>query len=300
MTSPDRFVTRDDLVHDLSALGIASGDHVALGASLRSLGSMESGADTLIDALLGVVGTAGTLLIPTYTPVQPLSRLRTPRVSGAPFDPASTKSYTGVLSEAIRARNGAIRSRHPTNSMAALGAGSKRLLGTHDETAPAYGPFRTLADMGGKVLSIGIGARVVGLQHQAQAEAGLLAVVPSKCGALYRDRTGTVRVFRRPDKGGCTQELPLLIRELHERGILQEGRLGQARVLVGHAQATLDTLTDALRRNPERNLCNQRSCAWCRQLELRLNLYDRISSPLWFQTPLVGRILVGAIRLRGG
>ena len=55
-------LTKQDLVRDLKHLGIGSGDLLNVKASIRSIGELDGGADTLIDALLEVVGSDGTIV----------------------------------------------------------------------------------------------------------------------------------------------------------------------------------------------------------------------------------------------
>jgi aminoglycoside N3'-acetyltransferase len=71
-------LTKEDLIPDLVRLGTEKGDCLALGVSLRSIGWVEGGPDTLIDALVSAVGEEGTIFIPAYSMVFPipLSRRR--------------------------------------------------------------------------------------------------------------------------------------------------------------------------------------------------------------------------------
>ena len=79
-------------------------------SSLRSVGTVERGAEGLVDALLAARRAgAGTLMVPTFT------------YGSARFDPGATPGRTGAVAEALRRRAGAIRSLHPFYSVAALG-----------------------------------------------------------------------------------------------------------------------------------------------------------------------------------
>ena len=55
-------LTQLRLSHDLARLGVASGDLVMVHASLRAVGLVEGGGDTVIRALLDALGPAGTLV----------------------------------------------------------------------------------------------------------------------------------------------------------------------------------------------------------------------------------------------
>ena len=87
-------VGRSDLVAGLRALGMGDGDDVMFHSSLSSLGDIEGGADTVIDAFLEVVGREGTVLAPSF------SRFELRKgVFGSWWDPATTPVYTGIVTE---------------------------------------------------------------------------------------------------------------------------------------------------------------------------------------------------------
>ena len=60
-------LTKSDVVQDLKALGVKEGMRLIVHASLRSMGTIENGASTLIEAFREVLGAEGTLMVPTFT-----------------------------------------------------------------------------------------------------------------------------------------------------------------------------------------------------------------------------------------
>ena len=58
---------RAALVRDLTRLGVPRGGLVMVHSSLRSLGHVAGGAETVVDALLETLGPEGTLVVPTFT-----------------------------------------------------------------------------------------------------------------------------------------------------------------------------------------------------------------------------------------
>ncbi|MEG2377234.1 MAG: AAC(3) family N-acetyltransferase, partial [Clostridia bacterium] len=116
-------VTGKQIAFELSLCGISSGDVVLMHSSLSSIGHVEGGADTVIDAMLDVIGPSGTFAVSTLSN------------NGEPFDPDNTPSGVGRVSEALRKRHGAIRSLHPIHSIAAIGARATELCGGHDKCA---------------------------------------------------------------------------------------------------------------------------------------------------------------------
>ncbi|WP_104205241.1 AAC(3) family N-acetyltransferase [Billgrantia saliphila] len=56
-------ITRATLTHELKSLGVQTNETLMVHAGLRKVGPVEGGADALLDALLEVVGSEGTLLM---------------------------------------------------------------------------------------------------------------------------------------------------------------------------------------------------------------------------------------------
>lgn len=143
------------LVNDIRALGVCAGDTLLIHSSLRSLGRLERGAQSVIEAFLEVLGGQGTLLMPalTYeyaTPQNPV------------FSSKDTKACVGALPEAFRAYPGTVRSLHPTHSVCANGKDAKALTESHIKDTTPVGPnspFRLLRENGGKILMLGCGLR---------------------------------------------------------------------------------------------------------------------------------------------
>jgi len=274
-------IDKEKLCEDLTALGIKGGDHVALGMSLGSVGMVSGGPKGFIDALIDVIGPSGTVMIPTFTHAYPLSLVRRRKVPV--FRPEETVCYSGAVAEFIRRDARAIRSRHPTNSYAAIGDKAGQLLADHNHQSAAYSPYSRLADINGKVLIIGLGYKLVGIRHEAQAKAGLLSYIPPYSGALFFDDNEMVSVFVRRDPGGCTKRLPDMIEQLQAAGIVTEGSVGSAKAFVVPANEGLCIMTGLLQRNPERYLCYAARCLWCREMERRLGLCPKLSDKRWFQ-----------------
>ena len=262
-------ISTHQLRTDLKGIGLGEGDKVALGVSFKSIGSVTSGPEGLIEALLNVVGQAGTVMIPTFSRVYPLDAIAAGKVEQI-YSPHTTPSTTGLVPETMRAHRDATRSRHPSNSITAIGRHAEYLTRDHNESAGAYSPYAKLAEIDGKFLGIGIGDRVVGLRHQAQAQADLLDLLPPVYGVRYRDQSGEVKVFIRRDVGGCTKRLPELVQILRSRGLVHDGVIGQAKSLLMSAKEALREMTSMLTKDPSINLCDKADCRWCQALSRRL------------------------------
>ncbi|MGI9239645.1 MAG: AAC(3) family N-acetyltransferase [Verrucomicrobiales bacterium] len=284
-------ISAEHLIDDLRVIGAETGDHLALGLSFKSIGRVTGGPLTLITALQEAIGPKGTLMMNTYTEFFSKGEIERGWVDYV-FDVDSTRVNTGIVPELFRQQDGTVRSRHPALSVAASGKYAEFLTEGHDEHANAYQPFANLSEIGGKYLAIGIGDRLVGFRHHAQSEAGLLGVVPWFRSVEFKNREGRTELFTLRDRGGCAQRLPELVADLREAGLVSEGRIGEASAILVSVPESIQIMTAALRNNPERNLCDRITCYWCRELERRLDLFDAIESPRYFQSnrPAVGAI----------
>jgi aminoglycoside 3-N-acetyltransferase len=276
--------TKEQLIGDLRCLGVVEGDHLGVGLSFKSIGTVVSGPDALIDALLEAVGPEGTIMMPTDTSSFPIHKAK---AMDYIFDHRITSGNTGIVPEVFRKREGAIRSRHPTSSVAAMGRLASRLTEGHDEKSSAYSPYSRLAESKGKILCIGIGDNMVGFRHEAQFLAGLLDIVPLRRAVKYRKEDAEIGLFIRRDKGGCVRKLPDLVKPLREHGFVADGYVGKANSILASARECLEMMTQNLKDHPEMNLCRNIKCLWCRELERRLDLYERVNNPEYFQKNIV-------------
>lgn len=151
----DTSETIEAMGRDLAALGVRQGGLLLVHSSLKSLGPVPGGPETVVRALLAALGPSGTLLMPalsykSVTGDHPL------------FDPATTPSCVGAIPEYFRHRPGTLRSIHPTHSVCAVGARAQEITASHHlDRSPvgANSPFRLLRDHGGKVLMLGCGLK---------------------------------------------------------------------------------------------------------------------------------------------
>jgi aminoglycoside 3-N-acetyltransferase len=178
-------MTQEDLVADLSALGVMPATTVLVHSSMRGIGPVSGGARALADALTAVLGPGGTTVVPTATAENSTSsRTHLARIEGMTptqrqryldampaFDPARTSSTDmGALAEHVRLSPGALRSRHPQTSFAAVGHRAKLIIDGH-----ALGchlgeesPLARLYDADADVLMLGTGYETCTALHLAE------------------------------------------------------------------------------------------------------------------------------------
>ena len=156
------------LTAQLKALNLPLDRPVMVHAGLRTIGAIDGGADTLIDALLDAIAPEGTML------------MMVAERGDVPFDPLTTPAdpENGVLAEIFRRRAGAGVSDHPASRFAAIGPDAASLLSPvplHDYYGPGS-PLERFVAMQGQVLRLGASPDTVTLTHYAE----YLADVPGK------------------------------------------------------------------------------------------------------------------------
>lgn len=250
-------VTRDRLIEDFRALGLGRGDRVAMHSSLKSIGFVLGGAQTVVRALMEVVGPEGTILMPVFS--RPAPR----------FVMAETPSRTGLITETFRKMPGVVRSPHPTHSVAVWGDRAEEIAAGHEQ-ATGLGvdsPFHRLAKMGGLVMFVGCDMRSASIIHVAEAIARVPYLdvfypgydIPMT--VVYPD--GRERVVEPRENPGDGSAFLVVEEELRRRGLIREGLVGQARTMLVKGSDVIEAALELLRRDPAALLCRRPDCPVC-------------------------------------
>jgi len=186
-------VTRSRLTSDLRALGLSSGDTVMMHVSVKAVGWIVGGPDMIIQALLDLLGSQGTLMM--YVKCEePLDEVedwpedwQQVYLDECPaFDPERTRAFRAwsILAEYLRTWPGACRSANPEASMAAVGMLAKWITTDHP-LQYGYGagsPLAKLCEVRGKVLLLGPLLDSLTILHYAEH----MADIPGKNIERYR------------------------------------------------------------------------------------------------------------------
>jgi len=148
------FIQKETLIQNFKEIGIKQNSIVLIHSSLKSIGKVVGGAQTVIDALLSVLGEGGTLLAPTLTGTKEDS----PSIPPV-FDVRKSPCWTGIIPETVRTMPHAIRSLHPTHSVSAIGAKKVEITSLHQfSTSPCddKSPYYLNAINNGFILFLGV------------------------------------------------------------------------------------------------------------------------------------------------
>lgn len=162
-----RSITPAELRSGIESLGIVAGDIVMLHSSLSSIGFVEGGPRTVLDALVDAVGPSGTLVVPTYW-LPGGTILATCRLDDYVFDPRRHGTHLGRLPSTFLERDGIERSIHPTHSVSAIGRDARAIVEDHHRAPSIFGtgsPWDRCHALNAKVLGLGISMGPVTFYH---------------------------------------------------------------------------------------------------------------------------------------
>ena len=142
-------LTKADILHQLEAFREAQGHIVSVHTSLKAIGEIDGGGEMLLSALISFFANDGGMLcIPTHT------------WDTEVYDRRRADSCTGVLSMLAAAHPAAVRTTHPSHSMAVFGRQAELFSRADDTTnTPVHprGCYGKLYEEDGFILLIGVG-----------------------------------------------------------------------------------------------------------------------------------------------
>jgi aminoglycoside 3-N-acetyltransferase len=233
--------TRASLTSDLRKLGVELGDVLLVHTSLASLGWVAGREQAVIEALFDAVGPTGTVVVPTQTgsnsepaewqaPAVPTTWWQTIRDHMPGFDPERTPSDgMGLLPEALRSWPGAVRSRHPQCSFAAVGRDAAELMSEHDLDC-RFGdrsPLAALAAAGAKVLLLGAGYDACTAFHLGEARS--LGAPSERLSCAVLTDAGERRWVSYVDRVADERDFATLGLAWEAAGLVTIGTVGSAR-----------------------------------------------------------------------
>lgn len=145
-------VTKQDILKMLADSGLKKDGWATIHCSLRSVGEIEGGADGLIDAFKEYLSD-GVFLVPTHT--WGVCNIENPH-----YDVRSTVPNIGVLSQVAAFRRDAVRTLHPTHSLAVFAKNAKELARGEEKSktpCPVGSLLSRLYENEGKIFLVGVG-----------------------------------------------------------------------------------------------------------------------------------------------
>lgn len=239
--------SKADLQQQLRNLGIRPTDTLLIHSSLKSIGEVEGRGEAVIEALLDYfVPNGGLLVFPTLTYNLSARGIPLYRVSETP-------SIVGRLTELFRARPEAVRSWHPTHSVAAAGRDAVDFTAGHekfDTPAARQSPWGRLIDRRAKILFIGTGLSCNTFLHGVEEHFNPLLGLTEIPELLYVE-TPDGRMLEVPSRrhNNAHSRFYAKLEPFFDRaGLLTRGKFGDADCHLLPAAELADFVTGLLRR----------------------------------------------------
>jgi aminoglycoside 3-N-acetyltransferase len=225
----------------LRALGLGPGDAVEVHSSLRSLGPVDGGAETVIAALMDVVGPEGAIVMSAY-PVSPAIPL-TPedRARGITWKvrilPEGSLEKTGM---------GAIADAFASRPDVLLGTGLHRVATWGRDAERHRLGYRHLVAIGGWTLLVGVGIDRCSSMHLVDhlIPQGISRIfqVPEDILADYPASLWSIGYGDTPDDAWAK-----VWEQARRQGLVNQGRIGNAECSLFRARAMLGIYEASLR-----------------------------------------------------
>lgn len=241
--------TYERLIQQLEQLQIDLKGTILVHSSLKSMGPIDGGADTVLDALMDYM-REGLLVLPAHT--WSVINTDNPRF----YIHETPVSSISILPELFRKRAGVVRSGHPTHSVCAYGRDAISFT-TGDErfdTPCARGSaWGKLLDRKTKILMLGVDLRSCTFIHGVEEWLdipGRLTDEHKSLYTVYPDGT-EVHVPSRRHIGNVSKNYGKAESQLMEQGAVRTGKLGDAAVMVCDTEQMTDALSRMLQADPQ-------------------------------------------------
>jgi len=253
-------VTSHDVADGLRSVGVVPGDTVFFHSSLSSMGTVEDGADTVIDGFLEAVGPQGTVGVPTLCNWAPEEQ----HLVFSRWDPKTSPAYVSRIPEVFRHRPDAVRSDHPTHSVAAIGARAEELCANHGRSGPRRcifsdtafaheSPWEKLREWDAACCFIGVTLRVCTMTHWVESvvvERALAHVGPDRFDELASRVAGWMSPGVWPNWPVDSREE--IERQLADQGLVRYGRIGSATLRCARTRPMAEGWLGIVESDPQR------------------------------------------------
>jgi aminoglycoside N3'-acetyltransferase len=252
-------IAKQQLINELRGLGLRKGDIINAKVSLKAIGTIDGGANTLIDSILDVIGPSGTLICDSFISTHYSAFRWFYRNS---FSLPSTLSYAGAFVNAMIKHPQAQRSTHPIQAFTAIGYYATQLTAQFTKESKPYGFLKDISKLNGKNLRIGDKVIGVGTTHIAICDLGFSQkYIPG--GVFYIDN-GKKKYYKHFWASGCNIGFNKLMPYYYDGGaVLGEGKIGEAFALLTSMKRTLSIEMELFEREPDAYFCNNPACVSC-------------------------------------
>lgn len=236
------------LVSGFKKIGLSTNDVVMIHSSFKSFGGVEGGPQTVIDALIYVVGEGGTLIFPRFN--------FDFSTHGTTWDVRHTPSHMGIISEFARKDTRSRKVFHPIYPFSIIGKHADELVKHRYKGGYSKDSiFHKLRELDAKIIQIDKVYKGTTLIHHVEEMMQVdykyfkdfKGIVIDEHGREYED---TFNLYVRDwEKGYVTDVIPIG-KILEEEGIMKIDKIGDATVWFMNAEDVYQCTVNAIKKNP--------------------------------------------------
>lgn len=244
---------KKQLIEDIENLGILPTDTLLIHSSMKSIGDVEGGAETVLDVFSEYL-REGLMILPTHS-------WATITAENNLYDYRKEPVSIGLLPNLFLKRPGVIRSLHPTHSVAALGKDAEGFVSGEENTATPCsrnGCWGKLLDRKAKILFLGSGVACNTYLHGVEEWNDIpdrLTPYTKPYKIVLRDGQNIVERMHRRHYSEFAKDddvslhyskiMPIFLRE----SIAREGVFGDARCTLAECEGMYEITSGYLRKN---------------------------------------------------
>ncbi len=242
--------TKNSLIKDIEQAGIRNQGTLLIHSSMKAIGPVEGGGDTVLDAFIEFMKD-GLLLFPTHS-------WSASNLKDETYDPMTEPSCVGILPNLFMKRPGAMRSMHPTHSVTAMGSRAWTYVQRDNDVhtpCPRNGCFGGLYDEAAQILFLGASLKKNTFIHSVEEWLNIpnrIASTPRKIKLLYEDgQIREVDVYGHfSTRGNVSQNYDKLLPPMLQMGIAREVKVGDALSYVIEVKPMADWVIGLLKEKP--------------------------------------------------
>lgn len=251
-------ISKIKLVSALRKVGIKKGNTIMVHSRMSGLGHIQGGPETVIQALEEAVGPTGTVVMPVFS-----------YGSMLPFDPKTSPSVTGILSEHFRTKKGVLRSTSPTHSVAAYGPMAKNITTHHWNLNPydRKGPFGVLYDLDAKLVFLGVNLQCNSFLHAAEDWNNSPYLKTESLKLRIKDRLHTATYSKIPkdhrDFYNQDNRTTRIYQHLYAEQLIKTVPIGSGEIRTMSSRKLIKACSRIMEQTPDIFLCKDPNCNFC-------------------------------------
>lgn len=245
-------MTKELLINQLKDMGLRPSDKIMVHSSMKAIGEVEGGADTVVDAFMEYFSD-GLFMTPAHTWKQMSADYNI-------FDPATEPACVGIIPNIFMKKEGVCRSLHPTHSIAAFGSMAEEYVKGDDNFNTPCNPkgcFGRLYDIDARIFLIGVTHAKNTYIHSIEESLEIKQRFTSEPTLFYIKREdGTlksVEMYRHfnSQTAHISESFDKLMDYYYETGAAVKVRFGAADCILCSARSLFKVTSEVLTKKPD-------------------------------------------------